>query len=108
MLELGDFSVEAHQHIGKRVKELSIDFLLALGEEAPVLIESAIRHGLSSEKAKIAENHTEAISTLRKMVRDGDWILVKGSRRMGMEKIAEGLMERRVRKDVLPSPLSAP
>jgi len=33
---------------------------------------------------------------LRKIVRDGDWILVKGSRRMGMEKIAEGLMERKV------------
>jgi UDP-N-acetylmuramyl pentapeptide synthase len=30
------------------------------------------------------------------MVRDGDWILIKGSRRMGMEKIGEGLMERKV------------
>ncbi len=96
MLELGDFSVEAHQHIGQRVEELSIDFLLALGEEAPVLVESAMRHGLDSEKARIVESHTEAISILKKMVRDGDWILVKGSRRMGMEKIAEGLMERRV------------
>jgi UDP-N-acetylmuramoyl-tripeptide--D-alanyl-D-alanine ligase len=96
MLELGEYSVEAHQLIGKRVGELSIDFLLALGQEAPVLIESAMRHGLDSEKAKIAENHTEAVSILRKMVRDGDWILVKGSRRMGMEKIVEGLMERKV------------
>jgi len=96
MLELGDFSVEAHQHIGQRVKELSIDLLLALGEEAPVLIESAIRHGLDSEKARIVESHTEVISILKKMVRDGDWILIKGSRRMGMEKIAEGLMGRRV------------
>ena len=96
MLELGDFSVEAHQHIGQRVEELSIDFLLALGEEAPVLVESAIRHGLDSEKARIVESHTDAISILKKMVRDGDWILVKGSRRMGMEKIAAGLMERRV------------
>jgi UDP-N-acetylmuramoyl-tripeptide--D-alanyl-D-alanine ligase len=96
MLELGDFSVEAHQHIGQRVEELSIDFLLALGEEAPVLVESAIRHGLDSEKARIVESHTEAISILKKMVRDGDWILLKGSRRMGMEKIAEGLTERRV------------
>jgi UDP-N-acetylmuramoyl-tripeptide--D-alanyl-D-alanine ligase len=96
MLELGDFSVEAHQHIGQRVEELSIDFLLALGEEAPVLVESAMRHGLDSEKARIVESHREAISILKKMVRDGDWILVKGSRRMGMEKIAEGLMERRV------------
>jgi UDP-N-acetylmuramoyl-tripeptide--D-alanyl-D-alanine ligase len=96
MLELGEYSVEAHQLIGKRIGELSIDFLLALGEEAPVLVESAMRHGLGSEKARILESHTEAISTLKKMVRDGDWILVKGSRRMGMEKIAEGLMERRV------------
>jgi UDP-N-acetylmuramoyl-tripeptide--D-alanyl-D-alanine ligase len=96
MLELGEYSVEAHQLIGKRVGELSIDFLLALGEEAPVLVESAMRYGLDSEKARIVESHTEAISILKKMVRDGDWILVKGSRRMGMEKIAEGLMERRV------------
>jgi UDP-N-acetylmuramoyl-tripeptide--D-alanyl-D-alanine ligase len=96
MLELGEYSVEAHQLIGKRVGELSIDFLLALGEEAPVLVESAMRHGLDSEKARIVESHTEAISILKKMVQDGDWILVKGSRRVGMEKIAEGLMARRV------------
>jgi UDP-N-acetylmuramoyl-tripeptide--D-alanyl-D-alanine ligase len=96
MLELGEYSVEAHQLIGNQVGELSIDFLLALGEEAPVLVESAIRHGLDSEKARIVESHAEAISLLKKMVRDGDWILVKGSRRMGMEKIAEGLMERKV------------
>ena len=96
MLELGEYSVEAHQLIGKRIGELSIDFLLALGEEAPVLVESAMRHGLDSERARIVESHPEAISILKKMARDGDWILVKGSRRMGMEKIAEGLMERRV------------
>ena len=96
MLELGEYSVEAHQLIGKRIGELSIDFLLALGEEAPVLVESAMRHGLDSERARIVESHTETISILKKMARDGDWILVKGSRRMGMEKIAEGLMERRV------------
>jgi UDP-N-acetylmuramoyl-tripeptide--D-alanyl-D-alanine ligase len=96
MLELGEYSVEAHQLIGKRVGELSIDFLLALGQEAPVLVESAMHHGLDSEKARIVESHSEAISILRKTVRDGDWILVKGSRKMGMEKIVQGLTERKV------------
>ncbi len=95
MLELGDDSVEAHQRIGKRAGELSVDYLLALGEFAAVLIESAIRHGMDSEKVRIAESHAEAISFLRKMIREGDWILVKGSRRMGMEKIADGLIGRR-------------
>jgi len=95
MLELGEYSVEAHQFVGKRVGELSIDLLLALGEEAPVLVESAMRHGLNSESARIVEDHAEAISLLRKRARPGDWILIKGSRRLGMEKIAEGFMGRK-------------
>jgi UDP-N-acetylmuramyl pentapeptide synthase len=41
------------------------------------------------------ENHSEAISLLREMIQNGDWILIKGSRRMAMERIAEGLAEGR-------------
>ncbi len=107
MLEMGDFSVEAHQQIGERVGELSIDFLLALGDEAPVLVESAIRHGLASERARVVESHSEAVSMLKEVIVRGDWILVKGSRRMRMEKIVEGLMERRDQKNVVSSPLSS-
>jgi UDP-N-acetylmuramoyl-tripeptide--D-alanyl-D-alanine ligase len=95
MLELGDFTEEAHQHIGKKVRELSIDLLLALGEWAPVVVESAIRYGLRPERTKVVESHSEAISILKQWIQEGDWILVKGSRRMGMEKIVEGLTERR-------------
>jgi UDP-N-acetylmuramoyl-tripeptide--D-alanyl-D-alanine ligase len=91
MLELGNFAKEAHEQIGKKVSELSIDFLLALGEKAPVVVESAIRHGFTMEKARIVENHSEAISLLRQMIQNGDWILIKGSRGMAMEKIVEGL-----------------
>jgi UDP-N-acetylmuramoyl-tripeptide--D-alanyl-D-alanine ligase len=95
MLELGDFSEEAHQQLGRQVKELSIDLLLVLGEKASVVVASAIRHGMPAERAKIVESHSEAISLLRQGAQEGDWILVKGSRRMAMEKIAEGLTERR-------------
>ena len=91
MLELGNFAKEAHEQIGKKVSELPIDFLLAMGEKAPVVIESAIRHGFPMEKARIVENHSEAISLLRQTIQNGDWILVKGSRGMAMEKIVEGL-----------------
>jgi UDP-N-acetylmuramoyl-tripeptide--D-alanyl-D-alanine ligase len=96
MLELGNLTKEAHEQIGKRVSELSIDFLLTMGEEAPIVVESAIRHGLPMERARIVESHSEAISLLRQMIQRGDWILVKGSRRMAMEKIVEGLTEGRV------------
>ena len=95
MLELGDFTEEAHRQIGERVEELSIDLLLTMGEEAPLVVESAIRHGFEPTRAKVVESHTEAILILKEVIREGDWILVKGSRRMVMEKIVEGLIERR-------------
>ena len=95
MLELGSFAKEAHEQIGKKVSDLSIDFLFALGEEASTVVRSAIRHGFPMKRARIVESHSETISLLREMVEDGDWILVKGSRRMAMEKIVEGLAEGR-------------
>jgi UDP-N-acetylmuramoyl-tripeptide--D-alanyl-D-alanine ligase len=91
MLELGAFSESAHRQLGQKIKKLSIDFLIAMGEEAPVVVESAVRYGLERERAKVAESHSEAISILETWLQEGDWILVKGSRRMAMEKIAEGL-----------------
>ncbi len=95
MLELGNFAKEAHEEIGKKVGELSIDFLIAMGEEAPTVVESAARHGLPMNRARVVQDHSEAISLLREISQNGDWILVKGSRRMAMEKIAEGLAEGR-------------
>jgi UDP-N-acetylmuramoyl-tripeptide--D-alanyl-D-alanine ligase len=95
MLELGNFTKEAHEQLGQKVSELSVDFLLALGEEAPVVVESAIRHGFPVERTRVMESHSEAISLLRQMIHHGDWILVKGSRRMAMEKVVEGLEDGR-------------
>jgi UDP-N-acetylmuramoyl-tripeptide--D-alanyl-D-alanine ligase len=95
MLELGRFSEEAHQQLGEKVKELAIDLLLTIGEKAPLVVESAIRHGFERKKAKVVKSHSEVISFLKEVIREGDWILVKGSRGMAMEKVVEGLIERR-------------
>ncbi|MFB3884416.1 MAG: UDP-N-acetylmuramoyl-tripeptide--D-alanyl-D-alanine ligase [Thermodesulfobacteriota bacterium] len=95
MMELGDFREEAHLQIGQKVKELSIDLLLVMGEMAPLVAGSAIRRGFEPKKVRIVEGYSEAISILREVAQEGDWILIKGSRRMAMEKIVEGLIERR-------------
>ncbi|HUL29121.1 MAG TPA: UDP-N-acetylmuramoyl-tripeptide--D-alanyl-D-alanine ligase [Thermodesulfobacteriota bacterium] len=96
MLELGSFAKGAHEEIGAKVSDLSIDFLVVMGEEAPGIVESAVRHGLPINRTRVVESHSDAVSLLREMIRNGDWILVKGSRRMAMEKIVEGLAEGRV------------
>ena len=96
MLELGDSAEEAHQELGEKVKEFSVDFLLTLGEKALLTAESAIRHGFDPKRTRVVKDHSEAISILTGMMREGDWILIKGSRGMTMEKIVEGLIKRRV------------
>lgn len=107
MLELGEFTVEAHQRLGKKIAALSIDFLFTLGKEAPVVVESAIREGMDSGRVRVVESHSEAASLVRSMAREGDWILIKGSRGMAMEKVVDDLKERRETTDALSSALSS-
>lgn len=107
MLELGEFADEAHRQLGRRVAERKIDFLVALGEKAPIVVKSAVDQGLTREQAKVAENHSEAVSVLRRILHEGDWILVKGSRGMRMEKVVEGLRNRKEERHALSSALSS-
>ena len=95
MLELGEYAKEAHQQLGRKVSELPIDLLFTLGEEAPIVVESANRYGFPPERMRVVGSHSEAIAILRKIMQNGDWILIKGSRRMAMEKIVEALIEGR-------------
>jgi UDP-N-acetylmuramoyl-tripeptide--D-alanyl-D-alanine ligase len=95
MLELGEYTKEAHQQLGRKVSELPIDFLFTLGEEAPIVVESANRYGFPPERMRVVGSHSEAIDILRKIMQNGDWILIKGSRRMAMERIVEALIEGR-------------
>ncbi len=106
MLELGEYTEEAHRRLGKRAAEFSVDLLLAMGEKAPVVVESAVRQGLSPQRARVVESHAEASSILRETAREGDWILVKGSRGMAMEKVVSGLREKKEKENALPSALS--
>jgi UDP-N-acetylmuramoyl-tripeptide--D-alanyl-D-alanine ligase len=95
MLELGAYSEEGHRQVGQRAGELSIDGLIAVGQKASRMAESAIEHGLSPDRVKAVTTREEALAVLRSWLRDGDWILIKGSRGMAMEKMIPPLMEER-------------
>jgi UDP-N-acetylmuramoyl-tripeptide--D-alanyl-D-alanine ligase len=95
MLELGVLTGEAHLRLGKKIGELPIDLLIALGRYASKVVESAVRQGLDRGQARTVQTHAEALAVLNQILRSGDWVLVKGSRGMAMEKIAETLKEGR-------------
>jgi len=51
----------------------------------------AVEGGLSADSIVVAQNHEEIIADLRRRAVGGDTILVKGSRGMRMEIVAEAV-----------------
>ncbi len=92
MLELGQLNDEAHARIGEKVVSLGVDFLFTLGESAEIIAQRAREMGLNEDHVTVSRDHRDLLHRLEKTIREGDWILIKGSRAMSMEKIVLGLM----------------
>lgn len=92
MLELGDESAALHSQVGAKAAQEGVDYLLALGEQASHLLAGAAEAGMDSNRLIQASDHQEIASQVRNLMAAGDWILVKGSRGMRMEKVVEILV----------------
>jgi len=89
MLELGEWTRQAHMDIGKSVVKSSINHLITLGENSRFIAEGAAMLGMSQRKINTCNSIKEANSYLSKLIREGDVILIKGSRGMQMEGIVD-------------------
>ena len=88
MLELGVCTQAEHYRVGRIAAEKA-DLLLAYGPNGSRIVSGAVTGGMSEAKAKAFENRDEIVSAMKRMVKPGDVILVKGSRGMRMELILE-------------------
>jgi UDP-N-acetylmuramoyl-tripeptide--D-alanyl-D-alanine ligase len=91
MLELGDYSLKAHQEVGKQAAQSNLTHLFVTGDFANVTAQSAVDAGMDPKHVMVGA-HEEILDILRESLSPHDWILVKGSRGMAMEKIVEGLI----------------
>jgi len=91
MLELGEREVEFHRDIGKLVAKLGIDALITVGSLASFIGEEAIKWGMAEDRIISFPDSESASSFVKEFVKDGDVVLVKGSRRLKMEIISEKL-----------------
>ena len=88
MLELGEASAASHFRIGHLIAGSGLDLLFAFGEEAGRTARGALEGGM--EPGRVV--HTGDRERLKAMVmdelREGDVVLVKGSRGMRLDEIA--------------------
>jgi UDP-N-acetylmuramoyl-tripeptide--D-alanyl-D-alanine ligase len=92
MFELGDETIKAHLEAGAMVADLGANFFVALGEHAPVMIQGAVDRGFPKKRAVTARDHEEMERKIRQEMKKGDFVFLKGSRRAGLDQVAERLM----------------
>jgi len=89
MRELGDASADAHRAAGATAARLGIDVLIVVGSMSRFIAEGARAAGMPANAVHEAASCSDAAALLRECTREGDVVLVKGSRGMKMETILE-------------------
>lgn len=91
MLELGPSSPDWHRRIGRELAQAGVDWLLAVQGDARFFLEGAAEAGLPASRTRFFSDAGEAGRFCRTVAEPGDVILVKGSRRAGLERAIEAL-----------------
>ncbi|MFJ3383292.1 MULTISPECIES: UDP-N-acetylmuramoyl-tripeptide--D-alanyl-D-alanine ligase [unclassified Curtobacterium] len=91
MAELGEFSVEEHDRIGRLVVRLGIGQLVVVGRGAMPIHQAATLEGSWDGESVFIEDVDDAVHALQEMVRPGDVVLVKSSKSAGLRFLGDRL-----------------
>ena len=84
--------MEEHDAIGRLAVRLDVAKLVAVGEGARPVHLGAAHEGSWGEESAWVPDVDAAIALLRDEVQPGDVVLVKASRSIGLERVAEALL----------------
>jgi UDP-N-acetylmuramoyl-tripeptide--D-alanyl-D-alanine ligase len=89
MLELGTFSETEHEELGRRAARLDPALLCVTGTFAEAVARGASAGGVSSGKILLFEDPGALAERVLVSLEGGEWILVKGSRGMALERVVQ-------------------
>lgn len=92
MKELGDTAEQLHRAAGTDVAENRFDYLFTFGDDARFIAEGALAAGMEKMRVNHFTTKDTMIQSVKEILREGDVVLVKGSRSMKMEEVADGLV----------------
>lgn len=91
MLEIGEYAPEAHRRVGGKAAAIA-DLIFTIGPRSEFIAEAAIKYGFDEKKIFQFMVSDDAGKKLQEELKEGDIILIKGSRAMKMEKIIKEIM----------------
>ena len=92
MRELGSYEARAHREVGRRCAQV-VDVLVTVGRGGRLIAEAALEAGLALSAVHAVADNRAAVEVLSALLREGDGVLVKGSRSMAMGAIVSALEE---------------
>lgn len=92
MRELGQYSADLHRGVGAAAADIA-GLLVAVGEEAREIAAGAGQAGLPDGRVLATTDPEQAIEFLRPRLHAGAYLLIKGSRAMGLETIVQAFTE---------------
>ena len=92
MLELGEQTELGHREVGKKIFSEKIDAFVAVGKRMHYAVKEMIALGFPRENILQFDDPETAAEKIFQFVKESDFILVKGSQGMRMEKIVEKLI----------------
>jgi UDP-N-acetylmuramoyl-tripeptide--D-alanyl-D-alanine ligase len=90
MLELGETSQEGHRLVGEAAAR-RVEWLVVVGRGAEGIAEGALAAGLDRSRVTQVRDVEAALEALPPRLRDGDVVLVKASRGIGLDRLVDGL-----------------
>lgn len=88
MLELGQYTIEAHEAIGHLAAK-TFNLLITVGSRAKFIADAARKRGMAEEKIKSFDTADEAGMEILSLLKIGDLVLIKASRGIQLDKIIE-------------------
>lgn len=92
MLELGTDAPALHRSVGAVAARADVAMVMAAGEFAGAVRDGAVQGGIGPERIFLGSRE-EIIVALKASLLPGDWVLVKGSRGMAMEKVLTAIQD---------------
>lgn len=93
MFELGEFSKELHEKVGREVSKNNIDILICCGENSRYIVEAAKKDGMNQKDIYYLKSKDEIEELIKKIWKNGDTILFKASNGMKFFEVAEKLIK---------------
>ena len=91
MLELGEFAPVAHQAIGRLCAQLGVDVIVAVGQFAEAVASGALE--LRPCHVITCGTVEEVAPLVRSFIQEGDGLLIKGSRKLQLERLVSLLLQ---------------